>query len=300
MIIAVASGKGGTGKTTIATNLAKSIGGRAQLIDCGVEEPNSHLFLTPVIEKSEEVCVPRPRVDLDKCTYCGECAKICRFSAIVVVKEHVLVFPELCHGCGGCSRVCPEEAISEIPKSIGILEKGVSDSVDFIHGRLEIGEAMSPPLIKAARALANENGVVIIDSPPGTSCPVIASIKGSDFCILVTEPTPFGLNDLELAVEVVFELRIPAGVVINRSDIGDLAVKEFCEGRSIPILMEIPEDRQIAEAYSRGIMIIDSIPEYKEEFQELFSKIEQIVNISGSPDSSSRTSLSVVPPEGAI
>ncbi|MEJ2232710.1 MAG: ATP-binding protein [Syntrophobacterales bacterium] len=276
MIIAVASGKGGTGKTTIATNLAKSIGEGVQLIDCDVEEPNSHLFLKPNLEKSEEVYVPRPHVDLDKCTYCGDCAKICRFSAIVVVKEHVLVFPELCHGCGGCSKVCPEEAISEIPKSIGILEQGESHSVGFIHGRLEVGEAMSPPLIKAARALANVNGLVIIDSPPGTSCPVIAAVKGSDFCILVTEPTPFGLNDLELAVEVVFELGIPAGVVINRSDIGDLAVKEFCEGRSIPILMEIPEDRQIAEAYSRGVMIIDVIPEYKEKFQELFAKIETI------------------------
>ena len=276
MIIAVASGKGGTGKTTIATNLAKSIGDRAQLIDCDVEEPNSHLFLTPHIEKSEEVYIPRPRVDLDKCTYCGECAKICRFSAIVVVKEHVLVFPELCHGCGGCSKVCPEQAISEIPKSIGILERGVSGSLGFIHGRLEIGEAMSPPLIKAGRALANENGVVIIDSPPGTSCPVIASVKGSDFCILVTEPTPFGLNDLELAVEVVLELGIPSGVVINRSDIGDLAVKDFCEQRGIPILMEIPEDRQIAEAYSRGKMIIDVIPAYREKFSQLLATIERI------------------------
>ena len=274
MIIAVASGKGGTGKTTIATNLAKSIGDGAQLIDCDVEEPNCHLFLNPQIEKSEEVYVPRPKVDLDKCTYCGDCAKICRFSAIVVVKKHVLVFPELCHGCGGCSKVCPEKAISEIPKSIGILEQGESHPLAFIHGRLEVGEAMSPPLIKAARALAQVNGVVIIDSPPGTSCPVIASIKGSDFCILVTEPTPFGLNDLELAVEVVFELKIPVGVVINRSDIGDLAVKEFCERRSIPILMEIPEDRQIAEAYSRGEMIIDVIPEYKEKFQQLFATIE--------------------------
>ncbi|MCG6946817.1 MAG: ATP-binding protein [Deltaproteobacteria bacterium] len=273
MIIAVASGKGGTGKTTIATNLAKSIGAGVQLIDCDVEEPNSHLFLNPHLEKSEEVYVPRPHVDLDKCTYCGECATICRFSAIVVVKEHVLVFPELCHGCGGCSKVCPEEAISEIPKSIGIVEQGVSHFVDFVHGRLEVGEAMSPPLIKAARALANVNGLVIIDSPPGTSCPVIAAVKGSDFCILVTEPTPFGLNDLELAAEVVQELGIPSGVVINRSDIGDLAVKEFCEGRSIPILMEIPEDRQIAEAYSRGEMIIDVIPEYRVKFQDLFATI---------------------------
>ncbi len=276
MIIAVASGKGGTGKTTIATNLAKSIGEGVQLIDCDVEEPNSHLFLNPNLEKSEEVYVPRPHVDLDKCTYCGECATICRFSAIVVVKKHVLVFPELCHGCGGCSKVCPEEAIVEIPKSIGILEEGESDPVGFVHGRLEVGEAMSPPLIKAARSLANVNNVVIIDSPPGTSCPVIASIKGSDFCILVTEPTPFGLNDLALAAEVVRELGIPSGVVINRSDIGDLAVKEFCQGWSIPILMEIPEDRQIAEAYSRGEMIIDVIPEYRVKFQDLFLTIERI------------------------
>jgi MinD superfamily P-loop ATPase len=276
MIIAVASGKGGTGKTTIATNLAKSIGNGVQLIDCDVEEPNSHLFLNPHIEKSEEVYVPRPNVDLEKCTYCGECAKICRFSAIVVVKEHVLAFPELCHGCGGCSKVCPEEAISEMPKSIGILEQGESHLVGFIHGRLKVGEAMSPPLIKTARALANANGVVIIDSPPGTSCPVIAAVKGSDFCILVTEPTPFGLNDLELAVEVVRELGIPSGVVINRSDIGDLAVQEFCEGRSIPILMEIPEDRQIAEAYSRGEMMIDIIPAYKDKFKKLYATIERI------------------------
>jgi MinD superfamily P-loop ATPase len=278
MIIAVASGKGGTGKTTIATNLAKSIGNGVQLIDCDVEEPNSHLFLNPHIEKSEEVYVPRPKVDLDKCTYCGDCAKICRFSAIVVVKKYVLVFPELCHGCGGCSKVCPEEAISEIPKSIGILEQGESHHLGFIHGRLEVGEAMSPPLIKAARALGKVNGVVVIDSPPGTSCPVITSIKGSDFCILVTEPTPFGLNDLELAVEVVQQLKIPVGVVINRSDIGDLAVKKFCEQRDIPILMEIPENRQIAEAYSRGQMIIDVLPEYRMKFQDLFATIRQILN----------------------
>jgi MinD superfamily P-loop ATPase len=276
MIIAVASGKGGTGKTTIATNLAKSIGNGVVLIDCDVEEPNCHLFLSPRIERTEEVHLPNPKVNLSKCTYCGECAKICRFSAIVVIKSNVLTFPELCHGCGGCVLVCPENAISEIPKPIGILDQGRSDSLSFIHGRLKVGEAMSPPLIKAARSLARENGVVIIDAPPGTSCPVIAAVKGTDFCILVTEPTPFGLNDLELAVEVVQQLKIPVGVVINRSDIGDLAVKEFCEGRDIPILMEIPENRQIAEAYSRGEMIIDVIPEYKKKFQELFETIERI------------------------
>lgn len=276
MIIAVASGKGGTGKTTIATNLAKSIGNSVQLIDCDVEEPNSHLFLNPRIERTEEVYLPNPKVDLDKCNFCGECAEICNFKAIVVVKENILTFAELCHGCGGCTLICPEDAISEVPKTVGILEQGKSGSLAFIHGRLEVGEAMSPPLIKAARLLTRENGVVVIDSPPGTSCPVIAAVKGSDFCILVTEPTPFGLNDLELAVEVIFELGIPCGVVINRSDIGDMAVKEFCEERSIPILMEIPEDRQIAEAYSRGEMIIDVIPEYRERFQELFAVIERI------------------------
>jgi MinD superfamily P-loop ATPase len=276
MIIAVASGKGGTGKTTIATNLAKSIGNGVQLIDCDVEEPNSHLFLNPRIERTEEVHLPNPKVDLGKCNFCGECAKICRFSAIVVIKSNVLTFPELCHGCGGCVLVCPEDAISEIPKSIGIVEQGTSNSLDFIGGRLEVGEAMSPPLIKAARSLARDNALVIIDAPPGTSCPVIAAVKGADFCILVTEPTPFGLNDLELAVEVVQQLKIAVGVVINRCDIGDEKVKEFCDRRGLPVLMEIPEERLIAEAYSRGQMIIDVLPEYKEKFQALFAAIEGI------------------------
>jgi MinD superfamily P-loop ATPase len=278
MIIAVASGKGGTGKTTIATNLAKSIGNRVQLIDCDVEEPNSHLFLRPQIEKIEEVNIPNPKVDLGKCNFCGECAKICRFSAIVVIKSNVLTFPELCHGCGGCALVCPESAISEMDKPIGILEQGSSDALSFIHGRLKVGEAMSPPLIKAARSLARNNGVIIIDAPPGTSCPVIAAVKGTDFCILVTEPTPFGLNDLQLAVDVVHKLNIPTGVVINRCDIGDQEVRKFCYQSNIPILMEIPEDRLIAEAYSRGEMIIDVLPEYRGKFQQLLTNIKRIVN----------------------
>lgn len=275
MIVAVASGKGGTGKTTVATNLARSIGNRVVLIDCDVEEPNCHLFLNPRIERTEEVHLPNPKVDLGKCTFCGECAKICRFSAIVVIKSNVLTFPELCHGCGGCILVCPEDAITEIPKSIGIVEQGSSNSLNFIGGRLEVGEAMSPPLIKAARSLASGSNVVIIDAPPGTSCPVIAAVKGADFCILVTEPTPFGLNDLELAVEVVQQLKIPVGVVINRCDIGDEKVKKFCDQKNIPVLMEILEERLIAEAYSRGQMIIDVLPEYREKFQALFAAIER-------------------------
>jgi MinD superfamily P-loop ATPase len=273
MIIAVASGKGGTGKTTVATNLARSLSNGVQFIDCDVEEPNSHLFLNPRIEKSRDVDVPCPEVDLDKCTCCGECATICRFSAIAVVKDNVLVFPELCHGCGGCSKACPENAIREVPRAIGVLEQGTADPLRFVHGRLKIGEAMSPPLIKAARGLAAGNGIVIIDAPPGTSCPVITAIKGSDFCLLVTEPTPFGLNDLKLTVEVVRELGMPSGVVINRSDIGDRETKAFCESEGIPVLMEIPEDRRIAEAYSRGEMIIDVLPDYREKFRQLFEVI---------------------------
>lgn len=277
MVIAVASGKGGTGKTTIATNLARSVQGEVQLIDCDVEEPNSHVFLKPVVETSREVSVLVPKVDESRCTYCGECARICRFSAIVVIKENILTFHELCHGCGGCSRVCPEGAISELERPIGVVELGKSDGLSYIGGRLEVGEAMSPPLIKAARGLGKSDGVVIIDVPPGTSCPVIAAVKGADFCILVTEPTPFGFNDLQLAVEVVEKLEIPAGVVINRADAGDDEVKRYLQTRGIRILMEIPEDRRIAEAYSRGQMIVDAFPDYRQKFQDLFRACQSLV-----------------------
>jgi MinD superfamily P-loop ATPase len=273
MIISVASGKGGTGKTTVATNLARAVDGEVQLLDCDVEEPNCHLFLHPELASSQDVCVKVPQVDVARCTYCGECATMCRFSAIVVVRHHVLTFPELCHGCGGCAMVCDRGAISETDRPLGVVERGSAGSICFIHGRLNVAEAMSPPLIKAVRALAQEDGLVIVDSPPGTSCPVIASVKGSDFCVLVTEPTPFGLNDLHLAVQVVEDLGIPKGVVINRADVGDDEVKCYLEARGIPLLMEIPEDRRIAEAYSRGEMLIDLFPEYRARFQGLLDGI---------------------------
>jgi MinD superfamily P-loop ATPase len=272
MIVSVASGKGGTGKTTLATNLARAVDGEVQLLDCDVEEPNCHLFLHPELAISQEVSV-KVQVDVARCTYCGECATMCRFSAIVVVRHHVLTFPELCHGCGGCSMVCDRGAISETDRPLGVVERGSAGSIRFIHGRLNVAEAMSPPLIKAVRALARENGIVIVDSPPGTSCPVIASVKGSDFCVLVTEPTPFGLNDLHLAVQVVEDLGIPKGVVINRGDAGDDEVKRYLEARGIPLLMEIPEDRRIAEAYSRGEMLIDLFPEYRARFEGLLDGI---------------------------
>jgi len=275
VIISVASGKGGTGKTTIATNLALSLNGSVQFLDCDVEEPNSHIFLKPDIRENEIVGIPVPEVDASRCTYCGKCGEICQYSAIVVISKNVLTFPELCHGCGGCFLVCPEGAISEKDRQIGVVEKGEANKIAFVHGRLQIGAAISPPLIKAVKKHVDKAKTVIIDAPPGTSCPVIEAVKESDFCILVTEPTPFGLNDLRLAVEMVRILKIPFGVIINRADEGDEGVKEYCSRENIPILMEIKTERKIAEAYSRGIPIVEIMPEYRKYFQLLFARLEQ-------------------------
>jgi MinD superfamily P-loop ATPase len=275
MILSVASGKGGTGKTTIATNLARALGGGAQLIDCDVEEPNAHLFLKPVIERVTEVTLPVPQVDLSRCSFCGECGRFCAFSAIVVVVDQVLTFRELCHGCGGCSLLCPQGAIREVPKVLGVLEEGAAGPVRFVAGRLRVGEAMSPPLIRAAMRCALPDRVVIVDAPPGTSCPAVASVKGSDYCLLVTEPTPFGINDLKLALEVVRDLGIPHGIVVNRSDLGDGELQSFCLREGVPILLEIKDDRAIAEAYARGEMILDAKPGFRSTFLALHDRIQQ-------------------------
>ncbi|MEA3560802.1 MAG: ATP-binding protein [Candidatus Omnitrophota bacterium] len=284
MIISVASGKGGTGKTTIAVNLALSLG-NVQFLDCDVEEPDSHIFLKPEIEKSCPVSIPVPGVDEKKCNYCGRCAEVCAYNAIAVIsakdgsasggKNKVLVFPELCHGCGGCALLCPRQAITEQDKKIGVVEIGKSNNIQFAHGRLDIGQAMSPPLIRAVKDYLNPTRLVIIDAPPGTSCPVIEAVKGSNFCILVTEPTPFGLNDLILAVEALEKLKVAFGVVINRSDIGDEKVERFCQDEQIPVLMRIPFDKEIAVAYSKGIPIIECLPEYEERFKQLLKTIKQ-------------------------
>ncbi len=277
MIISVASGKGGTGKTTVATNLAVSLGGNIQFLDCDVEEPNAHLFLDPDIQEVETVTTPVPEVDEEKCTLCGKCAEICQFKAIVVIGETVLAFHELCHSCGGCMEVCPEKAISEVGRELGLIERGYRDGLEFVHGRLRVGEAMSPPLIRQVRTYQDSNRVTIIDAPPGTSCPVIAAMKGADFVLLVTEPTPFGLHDLKLAVGAVRVLGIPSGLVINRSDLGDEKVKQYAEQEGIPVLLEIPFDRKIAESYSRGELIVEVMPEWKERFVDLYNRIEGIV-----------------------
>jgi MinD superfamily P-loop ATPase len=280
MIISVASGKGGTGKTLVATSLALSLKNRSrvQLLDCDVEEPNDHVFMKPTITRREAVSIPVPSVDEGKCTYCGRCAEVCAYNAIAVMKQNVLVFPELCHGCGACSYLCPEKAISEVTNEIGIIEMGHADGVVFIHGKLAIGEAMAPPIIRKVKEHAIHEGTTIIDVPPGTSCPVTEAVKDSDFCLLVTEPTPFGLNDLILAVETVRQLGIPCGIVLNRAGVGDGKTEEYCRKENIPILLTIPLSTEIAGFYSKGIPLVEGLPRWKSSFRELFNNIGEVVN----------------------
>jgi MinD superfamily P-loop ATPase len=282
MIISIASGKGGTGKTTVATNLAVSLESDVQLLDCDVEEPNAHLFIHPVINEVKTITTPVPQVDVKKCNLCGKCGEICQFKAIVVIGETVLPFHELCHSCGGCMEVCPEGAITEVGRELGVIECGHRNGLEFVHGRLRIGEAMSPPLIRRVREYTRPGVLTIIDAPPGTSCPVITSMKDADFVLLVTEPTPFGLHDLKLAVGAARILGVPCGLVINRSDMGDDHVREYAKEEGLPILMEIPFDRRIAETYSRGDMLVEVMPEWKEKFQGLYHRIEEIAGSKGS------------------
>ena len=306
MIIAIASGKGGTGKTTVAVNLALSIAADTQgsagsadpstllragllFLDCDVEVPNAHLFFNPTIERREEVGILIPEVDYDKCTFCGRCAEVCAYHALAVVKQNVLVFPELCHGCGSCTLNCPEEAIHEVLNVTGVIEEGQAVvhsqfsipnsqdlSIRFAHGILNIGEAMAVPVIRELKKRIGENSerIVILDASPGTSCPVVETMRGADFVLMVTEPTPFGLHDLRLAVEVARdELGLPVGVVINRDGVGDRGVEDYCAAEGIPILMRIPLDRRIAEAYSEGVSMVEALPEYQAQFIQLYLRI---------------------------
>jgi len=277
MIISVASGKGGTGKTTVATNLVLSIE-HAQFIDCDVEEPNANIFLNAKISKIEDIVLNIPEIDKAKCDFCGKCAEFCAFHALAVVPTDVLVFPELCHSCGGCEMVCPIDAVHWYERVIGKVQHGCADEIDFYDGFLNVGEIQAIPIIKTLKKKIRKSRNVIIDAPPGTSCPVIESITGSDYCILVTEPTPFGLHDLKLAVEVVRHLNIPFGVVINRDGIGNDHLEFYCKKASIPILLKIPEKRKIAHLYSQGIPMVSKSSQWREMFGMLFDQIRDEVN----------------------
>lgn len=283
MIIAIASGKGGTGKTTVAINLALSVDSTDSLfLDCDVEEPNAALFLHPTLEHREEVGVLIPQVDEDKCTACGRCAEVCEFNAIAVVGQKVLVFPELCHGCGSCTLNCPEEAISEVLNVTGVLESGAAGDIRFWQGILDVGQAMAVPIIHQLKERAldgfSPDGLAILDASPGAACPVVEAVSGADFALMVTEPTPFGLHDLRIAVEVIRdELHIPVGVVINRDGVGDSGVDDYCAAEGVPILMRIPLDRRIAEAYSEGVPMVRALPEYRQKFIALYERIRQEV-----------------------
>ena len=275
MIISIASGKGGTGKTTVAVNLALSLAENeeVQLIDCDVEEPNVHIFLKPEITERKKAFIPVPDIDKEKCIYCGKCAKACEFNAIAILPDNFMLFKELCHGCGLCTMVCPENAITEKNREIGVIEKGISDGIEFVHGTLNIGEAMSSPLISAVKDEIDRDKTVIIDAPPGAACPVIETLHASDYCILVTEPTPFGLYDLRIAVELLEKLKIPHGVIINRDGIGNIETEKFCNEKKIQILLKIPYDKKIAETYSKGVPFVPEMPEWKNKFKEIFEKI---------------------------
>ncbi len=281
MIVAVASGKGGTGKTTVSANLARVRDG-VTLLDCDVEEPNVHLFLKgEAAGGPEEVSIPVPEVDEGLCDGCGECGRFCAFKALAVLAKRVLVFPELCHGCGGCARVCPKGAIREVPKRVGVVESMRAGALDVVQGRLDVGVAMAPPLIRAVKAKIPEAGDAILDAPPGTSCPVVVTLRETDVVALVTEPTPFGLHDLKLAVALVRELGIPFGVVINRVDGADERIASYCRENSVPVLAEIPDDRRIAEAYSRGELLVDVLPEYRSLLEGLWTNLCRLATKPG-------------------
>ena len=278
MILSIASGKGGTGKTTVAVNLALSLKEKntVQFLDCDVEEPNAQFFLKPQIQETLPVNLSIPEIIEDKCTFCGKCAEFCAFNALAVLENEALVFRELCHGCGGCSLVCPENAIKEVGQRIGVIELGSSNSLQFIQGKLDIGQAMSPPIIRAEKRLVNKTRTVIIDVPPGTACPFAESVKGSDFTVLVTEPTPFGLHDLIFTVAVLKQLEISFGVIINRYDKGNQRTAKYCKSHGYPVLMKLPFKRSLASVYAQGIPIVEAFPEYNKLFHRLFENIQQL------------------------
>ena len=288
MKIAIASGKGGTGKTTVATNLAwlaAQNGLATAYLDCDTEAPNGHLFLRPIIEERHEVVRMVPQIDETRCTLCGQCGEICQFSAIVCLGQKVLTFPELCHSCGGCRLVCPTGAITETPRAVGVVETGRCGTLQFVQGCLNVGEASSPPVIRAVKQAAPDADLLLYDAPPGTACPMMETVRGSDYVVLVTEPTPFGLHDLRLTLDVVQLLNIDCGVVINRALCGNKETRQFCQQARIPILAEIPEVLAIAEAYAEGKLAVEAVPGVRRLFAKLLLELTTARQPEALPDS---------------
>jgi len=277
MKIAFASGKGGTGKTTIAVNLAYFLADSNQNVryfDCDVEEPNGHLFLKPQITSRKSVKVMVPVIDDEKCTYCAECGTRCEYKAIVNLPSVTMIFPELCHSCGLCLKVCPTGAIREGEREVGYIEEGKAfQNIEFIHGVLNVGEPMATPVIKEVKNNYDNGYVQIIDAPPGSSCPVVKTLSDADFVVLVTEPTPFGLHDLKIVVSVARSMRKPFGVVVNRNQGNFMPLRNYLEEENIPLLMVLPEDRRIAESYSKGDIIIKNLPDFRDNFADLMTNI---------------------------
>jgi MinD superfamily P-loop ATPase len=281
MVIAIASGKGGTGKTTVAVNLACAFESEVQLLDCDVEEPNAHLFLHGDETSEEIVTLPVPEFDELLCDSCGECGRFCAYHAILAFLSKPVLIPEMCRSCGGCALICPKKAIRQVERRIGVIEETRPENIRLVTGKLDVGGVMSPALIRAVKSRIRPDITAIIDAPPGTSCPVIAALRGADFALLVAEPTPFGLHDLTLAAKTVRALGIPFGAAVNRIGIGDRRVHKYCAREGIEILLEIPDDRRIAEAYSRGELIVDALPEYRPLFSDLAGRIASRIAANG-------------------
>ncbi|AFV12441.1 cobyrinic acid a,c-diamide synthase [Thermacetogenium phaeum DSM 12270] len=281
MIISVLSGKGGTGKTTVAVNTAFSLAAKGEkvlLVDADVEEPNAALYLKPDLQESAGVSLLVPQIDEGRCDYCGRCSDFCQFNALAVAGSSMMTFPELCHGCGGCALVCPNQAIREVPREIGVIEKGWADGIEFWQGRLHVGEPLAVPITRALKdglADIEDERVVIIDAPAGASCSVIEAVRDSDFALLVTEPTPFGRHDLEIALRLMQHLRLPHGVVINRAGTDNSIIAELCRERKIPVLLEIGFSAHLAELGSQGIPFSKALPYWQDKFYGMYQSLKE-------------------------